>query len=221
MSRRSALVSCVFLCAAAFAGDSTMAAPPRVAVAQPKISYRQGGFLTVLQKGQRVVLKPVRNTAAYDVCILQRPYRKTDDAPYMVRSRPRLDYVTLIRKDRVVTLPRQSIRSIVEEKRDPLSGTVTADFQREPLQNFIRKIALAIGVEIRIDGDALKNSGYTKNIPHSATARKTPAEHLLAGLVKKLPQLVLTVHDDHYLLTTREFATRRMETVREVKPPKE
>ena len=206
--RRSTLAASLVILAAPAAAVAE--APPAKAAA--KLSR----FVDRLPIGRRVIVFNVENTASFDVHLVARPTAKPPKGEYRV-IRHGKDYVTLQAPGRPLRhLPVHSIRSIVESSKDPLSMPITGKFRRVSLQDYVGQISKLIGIEIRIDGTALKGQGYTRNMPQNATADKTAAAELLRILVAKYPPLVLTVHDDHYQLTTRAAAKAAGATVREL-----
>lgn len=201
----------------------TIAIPAGTAFGEPKSfaaaakNARPGQLLDLLPGRTVIDLQPIANTGSFDVKILKDGNADAAGSIYIVIGRG-TDYVTLRGGNRTVYLPAHSIRSITGRPIDPLATLVTGKFFRMPLQEFVGTIARTAGVEIRIDGAALKDSGYTKNMPQNVTVNKVPAEQLLAELFKRYTDMVLTKPGGHYLITTRAYAKNRGEKVRELKP---
>tara|TARA_B100000029_G_C17542862_1_gene947351 strand:- start:168 stop:1724 length:1557 start_codon:yes stop_codon:yes gene_type:complete len=75
-----------------------------------------------------------------------------------------------------------------------LGVKIEVDFRRTPLQEAMLFIAEEIQVPIDIDGDALKLSGYTKNMPQTL-AKQAPASTVLHEIMKKYKDLVIVVDE--------------------------
>ncbi|MCA9077436.1 MAG: hypothetical protein KDA93_20585 [Planctomycetaceae bacterium] len=101
---------------------------------------------------------------------------------------------------------------------DKLGIPVDAEFNRTPLQEAIDYIAREINVTIEIDGDALKDAGYTKNMPQTFTLGKVSASEALAEIVSRYQeegkQMVLVVDEQSSkaVLKTSKFAVAAGET---------
>ena len=91
---------------------------------------------------------------------------------------------------------------------DRIQLPIDVDFRRMPLQEAIEYIAEESQVRIEIDGDALKDSGYTKNMPQTFNLGVVPARRALFEIVKKYGQMVLIVDEKSKLITvmTIKFA---------------
>ncbi|MEZ6052900.1 MAG: hypothetical protein R3C02_16195 [Planctomycetaceae bacterium] len=101
---------------------------------------------------------------------------------------------------------------------------VDAEFNRTPLQEAINYVASEINVTIDIDGDALKDAGYTKNMPQTFDLGMIPARDVLWKILKQYQevgkQMVLIVNEAEGRATvkTRKFADAAGETPYELAP---
>ncbi len=95
---------------------------------------------------------------------------------------------------------------------------VDAEFNRTPLQEAIDYIAGEINVSIVIDGDALKDAGYTKNMPQTFTLGTVTAQQALREIVEQYQedgkQMVLVIDEEvgRAILKTKKFADAAGET---------
>ena len=78
---------------------------------------------------------------------------------------------------------------------DRLKLPISVDFRRTPLQDAIEEIGNKIGTRFVIDGDALKLSGYTKNMPQTFQHDQQPASIVLADMLKRYGDMCLVVDD--------------------------
>jgi hypothetical protein len=60
---------------------------------------------------------------------------------------------------------------------------VEAEFRRMPLRDAMAYICGEIDVELSIDGDALKDAGYTQNMPQEFNLGKVPADVAIGRIV--------------------------------------
>ncbi len=60
---------------------------------------------------------------------------------------------------------------------------IDVDYRRTPLQEAFAYLAEETKTEIIVDGDALKLSGFTKNMPQTFAMEKTPATHAIAKIL--------------------------------------
>ena len=88
------------------------------------------------------------------------------------------------------------------------------EFEREPLQGYIKFVADECKVTIDIDGDALKAAGYTKNMPQKFSLGKVTGLEALGAILKKyqtekVPMaLVIDEGKKVAILTTKDFAEK-------------
>lgn len=182
-------------------------------------------FAGILQPGEEIVMvtDPMRDQVT--VQLLSRPRRISENKPegqgtlFQVQA-VKEDYLLLTNAAGQVWLPFASVRLITATS-DPLETRVTATFKRTPLQEFVRQLSQQMDVEIQLDGDALKSQGYTRNMAQDVQAANTPARQLLVDLLGRLPGLVITVHADHYRLTSRAVAEEDKAPVLQLVPPKQ
>lgn len=95
-----------------------------------------------------------------------------------------------------------------------LKKELEADFNRTPLQDAFQFIAEKCGVEINIDGEALKSAGFTKNMPQTLKLDKATGLAAIGAILKNYEKervpLVLVVDEEQKkaLITTSEFAEK-------------
>ena len=97
-----------------------------------------------------------------------------------------------------------------------LKSEIEIEFTKVPLQDALKFIAEKCDVEIAIDGEALKNSGFTQNMAQNLTLGKVTGLAAIESILKKYekergPQaLVLVIQEDQKkaLITTGEFAKK-------------
>jgi hypothetical protein len=68
---------------------------------------------------------------------------------------------------------------------EKLRRRITVDFRREPLQGAFAYIANEIKARLEIDGDALKLSAYTKNMPQTFAMENVPAIDVIERILKQ------------------------------------
>jgi hypothetical protein len=103
---------------------------------------------------------------------------------------------------------------------DRLKLKVDVDFRKRPLQGAIDDIAEGISVKADIDGDALKDAGYTKNMEQNMKLGMVPAKQVLYDIFKKYPGMVLVVDEKKkmILVTTEKFAKMKGQKPFPLKP---
>ncbi len=99
-----------------------------------------------------------------------------------------------------------------------LKTEVEAEFNRIPLQDAVKIIADKCEVEIAIDGDALKEAGFTKNMPQTLALGKVTGLEAIGAILKKYEKervaIVLVVQEDEKkaLITTSDSAKKNDQT---------
>ncbi|MFP6700277.1 MAG: hypothetical protein VB861_00950, partial [Planctomycetaceae bacterium] len=81
-----------------------------------------------------------------------------------------------------------------------LGVKIEVDFRRTPLQDAIEFISEEIRVPFEIDGDALKLSGFTKNMPQTL-AKAGTAKSLLHQIMKQYKGMVIVVDEGKKRIT--------------------
>ncbi|MFP6767163.1 MAG: hypothetical protein VB859_03265 [Planctomycetaceae bacterium] len=76
-----------------------------------------------------------------------------------------------------------------------LGMKIEVDFNRTPLQDVMTFISGEIRTPIIIDGDALKLSGFTKNMPQTLSKTNTPAKAVLYEIIKRYKGMVIVVDE--------------------------
>lgn len=103
--------------------------------------------------------------------------------------------------------------------RERLQLPVDAEFNRVPLQEALDYIGREIQVSVEIDGDALKDAGFTKNMAQTFTLGKVPAATALGAIIKQYEepgkQMVVVLDEARMTLIvlTKKFADERGLTI--------
>lgn len=92
-----------------------------------------------------------------------------------------------------------------------LQAKLFIDFRLTPLQEAIALIGEEIGMPFEIDGDALKNQGYTQNMPQDYNLGEVTAEVALAHLLAQYPKMVVVLDESarKAILTTEAGAAAK------------
>lgn len=92
-----------------------------------------------------------------------------------------------------------------------LAMKIDVDFNRTPLQEAMAFISGEIHTPIIIDGDALKLSGFTKNMSQTISKAGTPAKAVLHEIFKKYAGMVIVVDETKKRVTlmTKAVAEKR------------
>lgn len=107
--------------------------------------------------------------------------------------------------------PAASPQTVAERLKLP----VDAEFRRTPLRDAFAYICSEIGVKLNLDGDALKDAGYTQNMPQTFNLGIVAAEVALSQIVSQYDgdgkdelQMVVVVDEagGQLHVTTRKFA---------------
>lgn len=96
-----------------------------------------------------------------------------------------------------------------ESVADRLQQPVLVDFRREPLQGALAYICSEIRVTATIDGDALKQEGFTQNMSQTFDLGEVPAMQALDAILQQYDGKMVIVVDEErnaVVLTTREAA---------------
>lgn len=83
-------------------------------------------------------------------------------------------------------------QSVAEKLKTP----ILAEFNRTPLEQAIQYIGDQTGVDFTVDGDALRMTGYTRNMPQSMSLGKVPATEALKQILGVPNQKDLAVFID-------------------------
>ncbi|MEZ5943576.1 MAG: hypothetical protein R3C18_19445 [Planctomycetaceae bacterium] len=95
-----------------------------------------------------------------------------------------------------------------------LTTKLEANFRGTPLQEAFEKICGEVKAELVIDGNALKDAGWTKNMRQDFKLGEVTAERALAEIIKKyderVSQMVMSIDEskNSITITTRKFAER-------------
>ncbi|HAB13995.1 MAG TPA: hypothetical protein DCE47_20125 [Planctomycetaceae bacterium] len=106
------------------------------------------------------------------------------------------------RTDFTAAAPRRvaQVKTLPETVAGRLGMKIEVDFRRTPLQEAVKFVAEEIQVPFEIDGDALKLSGYTKNMPQTI-ARAGSAKSVLHEIMKKYKGMVIVVDEGKKQIT--------------------
>lgn len=102
--------------------------------------------------------------------------------------------------------------NLPETVAERLRLTVDAEFNRTPLEQALQYLADEIQVQLFVDGDALKDAGYTKNMPQTFNLGKVPAERAFAEIINTYQEagkiMVMSIDEQQKLITvqTLKFA---------------
>lgn len=117
----------------------------------------------------------------------------------------------------------QSTEKIPDLIADRLKKKIEVEFNREPLQNAFAFISQECRANVEIDGDALKDSGFTKNMPQTFTMQASGLE-VVQEIIKKYTtgkpeDMCLVIQEDkkQFLITTKKFAANQKLTPHEFK----
>ena len=111
-----------------------------------------------------------------------------------------------------------------------LSLIVDAEFNRRPLQEAFQYLCDEISVTMDINGDALKDAGYTQNMPQTFNLGKVPARDAIQtilnpydGDVNELNRMCVVIDESTktLILTTKKFADQAGQQPALIAPPKE
>ena len=89
---------------------------------------------------------------------------------------------------------------------------VDAEFNHVPLEQALQYLCSEIQVRLEIEGDALKDAGYTRNMPQTFNLGRVPIQRALWEIVKKYQQrdkeLIVSIDESTKTMTvsTRKFA---------------
>ena len=77
---------------------------------------------------------------------------------------------------------------------DRLQTKVNVDFKRTPLQEAVSFVGQACGLKIVLDVDALKRSGYTRNMTvRDVVAENISGKEALRRMISKYPDMVVVL----------------------------
>lgn len=92
---------------------------------------------------------------------------------------------------------------------------VDAEFSRTPLEPALQYLCDEIQVNLIVDGDALKDAGYTKNMPQTFTFGKVPMERSLAHIINSYQErgkeMVVSINEETktVIVLTKKFAEQQ------------
>ncbi|WP_437206369.1 hypothetical protein [Planctomicrobium sp. SH664] len=92
---------------------------------------------------------------------------------------------------------------------------VDAEFKNMPLEQAMQYLCDEIKLQLVIDGDALKDAGYTRNMPQTINLGRVPAQQAILTIVKNYQEagkemaVSLNEESKSITLTTRKFAASR------------
>ena len=107
---------------------------------------------------------------------------------------------------------------------------IDAEFSRTPLQDAFLYIAEETGVQLDIDGDALKDAGYTQNMPQTYKLGMVPASEAIHAIIdpissndKEELRMAVCIDEESksIIVTTKKFAVQRGLTIHLIGPEPE
>lgn len=111
-----------------------------------------------------------------------------------------------------------------------LEQEIDAEFSRTPLQDAFRYIAEETSVKLDIDGDALKDAGYTQNMPQTFKLGVVPASEAIHAIIDPLEsngkeelRMVVCIDEETktIIVTTKKFALQKGQTIHLIGPEPE
>lgn len=102
-----------------------------------------------------------------------------------------------------------------------LKKPIAVKFERTPLYKAFEYIGKQTSVTFTIDGDALKQSGYTRNMTQRLNLENVPATRALHEILKKYNDMTLAITSEKektITVTTKAVATGKGLVLLEVGP---
>lgn len=105
--------------------------------------------------------------------------------------------------------PPQPAPATLQQRLDQL---VETEFNRTPLEQALQYICSEIGVQLVVDGEALRDAGYTRNMPQTLNLGRVPARQALGRIVGRYQErdkeMVLSLDERTMTITllTKKFA---------------
>ncbi|HEX6986351.1 MAG TPA: hypothetical protein VF170_13295 [Planctomycetaceae bacterium] len=92
-----------------------------------------------------------------------------------------------------------------------LKKPIEVDFRRTPLEEAFAYIGGETGIEFEIDGDALKFSGYTRNMPQTLALGAVPAEKAVAAILAQYDKMAVVLDEANgkAVVTTKPVAEEK------------
>ena len=117
------------------------------------------------------------------------------------KAAPNLALGTLLTWDEIRKAPASTggaaVASVATEKvADKLKKEILAEFNRVPLEQAIKYIGEQTGVDFSVDGEALRLTGYTRNMPQTMSLGSVPATKALKAILDVPNQKDLAVFVD-------------------------
>ncbi len=101
-----------------------------------------------------------------------------------------------------------------------LESQVDLEFRRTPLRKAFEEIAKTIGLELKVNGNALKELGYTQNMPQTMKIEKKTARDVFETILKQYEGMVLILDEDKHslLISTIQEAEKQKKKIYLGKP---
>lgn len=139
------------------------------------------------------------------------------------KAAPNLALGTLLTWDELRKSPGDTAAAAVasaaqptEKVADRLKKEILAEFSRMPLEQAIKYIGEETGVDFLVDGEALRMTGYTRNMPQTMSLGKVPATRALKEMLAVPNQKDLAVFVDETankaVMSTRPALTQQGKT---------
>jgi hypothetical protein len=117
------------------------------------------------------------------------------------KAAPNLALGTLLTWDELRRTPAgataaASATAAMDKVADRLKKEILAEFSRMPLEQAVKYIGDETGVDFSVDGEALRMTGYTRNMPQTMSLGKVPATRALKEMLSVPNQKDLAVFVD-------------------------
>jgi hypothetical protein len=137
----------------------------------------------------------------------------------------RTDFTATAAPTAIAATPGRQLPATVVER---LNLDVDAEFSRTPLQEAFGYICGELQIKLEIDGDALKDAGFTQNMPQTFNLGKVPAAAAIHAIIKQYvpanepeKKMVISIDEANktLIVLTEKFAKQRGLQVHSVAPP--
>jgi hypothetical protein len=118
----------------------------------------------------------------------------------------------------------QNTKKVPETVVERMKTPVDAEFNRTPLEQALQFLCDEAQIHLFVDGDALKDAGYTKNMPQTFKLGKVPMQRALFEIInayqERNKEMVISVDEKTKTITvlTRKFADAKGLPVYPLKP---
>jgi hypothetical protein len=169
-------------------------------------------FVDLLKSQQKVRLETIRGTSTFDIEIVDGQIEGEDESWTHIVVAVKADYVVLRHGASESYLPFRSVRTIsrqIATIRDHLQRRISVDIGRQALHAALADIFRKAGLNLDIDGNALKSDGFTRNMAVNVSVKDAPVSTVLAGVLKPYGgQLIFIKGENGLVLTTARWASK-------------